>query len=124
MKVKANDLGICGVQQLFYAGKLAHDTEGATDGVVICKVPHRIKVTRVVADVTTAFSGGKISLTAGEDDTVILADSVATATTKGTYSADAFVDVENGGEIKAKLSAAANAGEVEFYIFAVGIPEE
>ena len=124
MKAQMYNLGDCGVQKMFYAGKLSFDDEGATTGVTLCKISHRATVTRVVAKVTTAFSGGKITVTAGEDNDTLMADSVATATTAGTYSADAFVDVANGAEIKAKLSATANAGEVEFYVFAVGIPEE
>jgi len=123
MKVKANNLGECGVVNLFYAGTLKFDTDGATEGVVIGKIPENVVITKAVADVTTAFSAGKVSLTVGEDDDTVLADSVATATTKGAYSANAFVKAKEGAEIKATLSVEAASGEVDFYIFAAGIPE-
>jgi len=129
MKVKANDLGICGVEQLFYAGSVNFDTEDADKGVVLCKAPEKVIITRGVAVVSTAFNAGTtnpVSVGTNSDVNNILASSDITAGTAGTYSADKFVEVAKGAEIKIKYAPTgtdATAGAADIYLFAVGIPD-
>lgn len=125
MKVTANDLGICGVQQLMYAGTVSFDTDGVTNGIVPTKLPHAAIVTRAVVKVTTGFSGDA-KITVGTDEAMsnILSNTDSTAGTAGTYTAQKFVEVKKGAEIKAKITTAATAGAAEIYLFVVGIPED
>lgn len=129
MKVMANDLGVCGVEQLFYAGSVKFNTDKASEGVELCKLPGSVIITRAVAKVTTAFNGGtssKISVGTDDGEGNILGESDITATTAGTYSKQAFLEAERGAAVKAKVTItgdAATAGEAAVYIFAVGIPE-
>ena len=129
MKVCANDLGVCGVEQLFYAGKIAFNTTGASSGVELCKIPNNVMITRAVAVVTTAFDAGTTNvLTIGTNDDVdnLLGSSDITEGTTGAYSKQTFVEAAKGAKIKAKYTqtgTAASAGEAEIYIFAVGIPD-
>ena len=129
MKVKANDLGICGIEQLFFAGKIAFDTTDASTGVELCKVPNNVVITRAVAVVTTAFNAGTTNvLTVGTNDSVdnLLGSSDVTEGTAAAYTKNTFVEAAKGAGIKAKFTqtgTAATAGAAEIYIFAVGIPE-
>lgn len=129
MKVQANDLGVCGVQQLFYAGSIAYNTEDANKGVELCKVPHTAIITRAVAVVKTAFNAGTTNvLTVGTNNDAdnILGTSDITEGTAGAYYADRFLTVAKGASVTAKFTqtgTAATAGEAEIYLFAVGTPE-
>jgi hypothetical protein len=129
MKVQPNDLGICGVEQLLYAGKIAYNTTGASTGVELCKLPHDVVITRAVAVVGTAFNAGTTNvLTVGSNDDCdnLLGSSDITEGTAGAYTENTFVEAAKGAKIKAKYTqtgTAASAGEAEIYIFAVGIPE-
>ena len=129
MKVPANDLGLCGIEQLFYAGQIAYNTTGASSGVELCKVPHDVVITRAVAVVKTAFNAGTTNvLTVGTNDDVdnLLGSSDVTEGTAGAYTKNTFVEAAKGSKIKAKFTetgTAASAGVAEIYIFAVGIPE-
>ena len=121
MKVNANDFGICGVEQLFYAGSIAFDTEDASSGVTLAKLPNNVYITRAVADVTKAFSAGKVTVGVNAAANDILGESDVTPATVGSYSKQTFVKGSTGAEIKAKLSA--SAGSADIYIFFVSIPE-
>ena len=126
MKVQGNNLGQCGIEQLIFAGAVAHDTEDIDDGVAIYKIPHACIITRVVAVVKTAFDGTSPSLIFGteDDDDAFLAAGDITEGTVGAYSKDHFTEMDEGDEIYAKFTATTpTAGAAELYIFAVGIPE-
>ena len=129
MKVCANDLGVCGVEQLFYAGKIAFHPTGASSGGELCKIPNNVMITRAVAVVTTAFDAGTTNvLTIGTNDDVdnLLGSSDITEGTTGAYSKQTFVEAAKGAKIKGKYTqtgTAATAGAAEIYIFAVGIPD-
>ena len=129
MKVRLNDLGKCGVENLFYAGTIKYNTTGAANGVELCAVPNKAIITRAVAVVKTAFNAGStnvLTVGANNDANDLLGSSDITEGTKGSYSKDAFVEVAKGGKIKAKYAqtgTAASAGEADIYLFAVGIPE-
>ena len=129
MKVQANDLGICGVEQLFYAGNVKFNTTGVTTGAELCKLPEKVIITRAVAVVKTAFNAGTTNvLTVGTNDDVndILGTSDITEGTAGTYTKDTFTEASKGKAVKAKFTQtgdAATTGEADIYLFAVGIPE-
>lgn len=129
MKVKANDFGICGVEQLFYAGTVKFDATGVSTGIDLAKLPNSAIITRAVAKVTTAFNAGTTNvLTVGTNDDIdnILGSSDVTEGTAGVYSKQTFVEAAKGDKVKAKYTqtgTAATAGVAEVYIFFVSIPE-
>lgn len=129
MKVMANDLGNCGTEQLFHAGSIAFDTDGADEGVELCKIPHSVIITRAVAVVQTAFNAGTtnvLTVGANSDADNILGSSDITEGTAGTYSKQLFLEAAKGASVKAKFTetgTAATAGAAEIYLFAVGTPE-
>ena len=128
MEVMVNDLGVCGVEQLFYAGKIAFDTTGASTGVELCKLPEKAIITRAVAVVGTAFNAGTTNvLTIGTNDDCdnLMGSSDITEGTAGTYTKDTFVEAVKGAKLKAKYTqtgTAATAGAAKIYVFAVGVP--
>lgn len=129
MNVMANDLGVCGVEQLFFAGKVAYNDTDVSTGVELCKVPSKVIITRAVAVVKTAFNAGTTNvLTIGTNDDVdnLMGSSDITEGTKGAYSKDGFVEAAKDTKIKAKFTqtgTAASAGEAEIFLFAVGVPD-
>ena len=130
MKVNANDLGMCGVEQLLYAGTIKFNTTGAADGVALYTIPHNAVITRVVAKVTDAFDAGTTNVltvgTSSANANELLGSGDITEGTEGVYSKDHFTEVAEKSKIYAKYTQTgtdATAGEAEIYIFAVGIPE-
>lgn len=128
MKVTANDLGICGVEQLIYAGTVKYNTTGVDEGVKIFEIPHDCIITRVVAKVTTAFAGATSPVLiygTSTDDDAYLAEGDITEGTVGVYSKDHFTEASAKDGIYAKLTGTGTftGGEAELYVFAVGIPE-
>ncbi len=129
MKVNATDFGICGTEQLFYAGSVDFDTTGVSTGVALKELPNNAYITRAVAVVTTAFDAGTTNvLTVGTNDDCdnILGSSDVTEGTAGAYNKQTFVEAAKGAKIKAKYTqtgTAATAGSAEIYIFFVSIPE-
>ena len=129
MKVNATDFGICGTEQLFYAGSVAFNDTGVAPGKELKKLPNNAYITRAVAVVTTAFNAGTTNvLTVGTNDDCdnILGTSDITEGTAGTYSKQTFVEAAKGAKIKAKYTQTgtdATAGVADVYIFFVSIPE-
>lgn len=129
MKVVPMDMGVCGVEQLMYAGNVAFDTEGIDAGVELCKIPAHTIITKAVAVVKTAFDAGTTNvLTVGANSGVddLLGSGDITEGTKGAYSKNAFVQCDAKTAVKAKFTqtgTAATAGEAEIYLFVVRIPE-
>lgn len=129
MKVRANDFGICGVEQLFYAGTVAFDDTDAATGVLLKKLPNNVIITRAVAVVTEAFNAGTTNvLTVGTNTDVdnVLGTSDITEGTTGTYNKQTFVQAEAGAKLKAKYTqtgTAATAGSADIYVFFVSIPD-
>lgn len=127
MRVTANDLGLCGVEQLIYAGTIQYDTEGA---VALYTMPHDAVITRTVAVVTEAFNAGTtnvltVGTTAANANELLGSDDV-TEGTAGAYSKDRFIEAAAKSKIYAKFAqtgTAATAGSADIYLFAVGIPE-
>lgn len=124
MKVKANDLGICGVQQLMYAGSVVFDDADAATGVKLCDLPQNIIVTRAVAVVETAFSSGA-TITVGTNEAAndLIGSGKITATEKGNYSVESFAEFKEATAVKAKLGGSATAGSADIYLFVVRIPD-
>ena len=128
MKVKANDLGLCGIEQLMYAGTVKFGDTGIGSGKKIFEMPHEAIITRMVAVVTTAFAGATspalVFGTADDDDAYLAAGDI-TEGTKGSYSKQLFEEAGKGDGIYAKLTGTGTftAGEADLYVFAVGIPE-
>lgn len=129
MKVVPMDLGVCGVEQLVFAGSIAFDTENASDGVVLTKLPANIVITRAVAVVNTAFNAATTNvLTVGTNDDVndILGTSDITEGTAAVYNKQTFIEYNAKKTVKAKYTqtgTAATAGEADIYLFVVRIPE-
>ncbi len=128
MKVTA-DFAECGAVKMFYAGEIAYNTDDVDEGVVICKAPQHMLITRAVAKVTEAFNAATtnvVVLGVKTDDDAILAAADITEGTTGVYSADKFVEVAKGADIIAKYTqtgTAASTGAAEFYLFGVAIPD-
>ena len=130
MKVQANDLGMCGVEQLLHAGTVKFNTTGIADGVAIYTVPHDAVITRVVARVNTAFNAGTTNVltvgTSAADANELLGSGDITEGTAGAYTKQHFTEIAEKGKIYAKYTQTgtdATAGEADIFIFAVGIPE-
>lgn len=129
MKPNPMDLGVCGVEQLLYAGKVKFNDTGVATGVALCTLPANIVVTRAVAVVGTAFDAGTTNvLTVGANSDVndILGTGDITEGTAGAYTADKFVKYTEKKTVKAKYTQTgtdATAGEAEIYLFVVRIPE-
>ncbi len=129
MKVTANDFGICGVEQLFYAGSVNFDDTDVDKGILLKKFPNKAIITRAVAVVGAAFDAGTTNvLTVGTNDDMdnVLGSSDITEGTAGTYSAQKFVEVEAGAKLNAKYTqtgTAATAGAADIYVFFVSIPD-
>ena len=129
MKVQGNDLGMCGVEQLIFAGKVNYNDTGIDEGKAIYEVPHDAIITRAVAVVKTAFAGATspalVFGTADDDDAYMAAGDI-TEGTAGAYTKNLFDEVAANDKIYAKLTGTGDvtAGVAELYIFAVGIPEK
>lgn len=130
MKVTANDLGMCGIEQLIYAGTIKYNTAGASDGVAIYTMPHDAVITRAVAVVGTAFNAGTTNVltvgTTAADANELLGSGDITEGTAGAYSKLHFMEVAEKTKIYAKFTETgtdATAGSADIYLFAVGVPE-
>ena len=128
MKVEPMDLGVCGIEQLMYAGTVAFDTEDVDKGVELCELPAGIVVTKAVAVVTEAFDAGTTNvLTVGANDDVndIMGSGDITEGTKGAYLVNKFAQYDAAATIKAKYTQTgtdATAGAADIYLFVVRIP--
>lgn len=129
MKVTPNDLGICGVVQLMYAGTIKYNTTGASTGVELCKLPANIVVTKATAVVKTAFNAGTTNvLTVGTNSDVddLLGTSDITEGTAGAYTVNKFAEFTTAKTVKAKFTETgtdATTGEADIYLEVVRIPE-
>ena len=125
----ANDLGLCGVEQMFYAGKVAYNTTDIGTGAKLFKATHDMIITKVVAVVGHAFNAGTTNvlvLGTADDDDAIIASGDIDESSATAQSVNKFVKVAKGTEILAKYTSTGtdpSAGDAEFYVFAVGVPE-
>ena len=128
MKAMPMDLGVCGVEQMLYAGSVAFNTEGIDEGVELIELPANIVVTKAVAVVKTAFNAGTTNvLTVGANSDIddILGSGDVTEGTAAAYSVNKFVKYNTAKKIKAKFTetgTAATAGAADIYLFVVRIP--
>ena len=128
MKAMPMDLGVCGVEQMLYAGSVAFNTEGIDEGVELIELPANIVVTKAVAVVKTAFNAGTTNvLTVGANSDIddILGSGDVTEGTAAAYSVNKFVEYNAAKKIKAKYTetgTAATAGAADIYLFVVRIP--
>lgn len=128
MKLHANDLGVCGVSQAFYAGTVKFDTEGISEGVKICDIPEGLIFTKAVAKVKTAFNAATTNvLTVGfeTDKNELLGTSDVTEGTAGIYTKELWVEGGSNNAIYAKYTqtgTAATTGEAEIYLMVVPAP--
>lgn len=126
--------GACGIEQALYVGSVSFDTEGIADGVKLATVPKNHVITKAVAIVKTAFNavttnvltlGNKVGETYDAD--ALLDSSAITEGTKGAYQKQLWIETgSNDMEIYAEFDetgTAATAGEAEFYIFVMRLPE-
>lgn len=129
MKPNPMDLGVCGVEQLVYAGKVNFDDTKVDEGISLCELPANIIVTKAVAVVGTAFNAGTTNvLTVGTNSDVddILGSGDITEGTAGAYTANKFVKYDSKKTVKAKYTQTgtdATTGDAEIYLFVVRIPE-
>lgn len=127
MKPNANDFGMGGVEQMFYAGTVKFNTTGVATGVDLFKAPNKMIITKAVAVVKTAFNAATTNvLTIGANDDVndLLGTSDITEGTTGNYIKNTFVEVAKGGKVKAKYTqtgTAATTGEADIYLFFVPV---
>jgi len=129
MKPMANDFGMGGVEQMFYAGSVAFNDADVDKGVEIFKAPNKMIVTRAVAVVKEAFNAATTNvlvLGTEDDDDAIMASADITEGTTGTYSKPVFVELAKGDSVLGKFTqtgTAATAGEADFYLFFVTVAE-
>jgi len=129
MKPMANDFGMGGVEQMFYAGSVAFDDTDVDEGIELFKTPNKMIITRAVAVVTEAFNAATTNvLTVGANDDVndILGSSDVTEGTEGAYTKNTFVELAKGKKIKAKFTetgTAATKGAADIYLFFVTVAE-
>lgn len=129
MKLNPMDLGVCGVNQTFYAGTLKFDTEGAAAGVMLCELPKNTIVVRGIAVVNEAFDASTSNtITVGKKAAAneIIGSSVITASSVGAYKSDVFVDMGEETAVYAKYAQsgdAAAAGAVDIYLEVVAAPQ-
>ena len=78
MKVNPMDLGVCGVEQLLYAGKVNFNDTNVEEGIALVDLPKNVIVTRAVCVVGTAFNAATTNvLTVGTNsdvDDILAAD--------------------------------------------------
>ena len=129
MKPMANDFGMGGVEQMFYAGSVKFNDTGISTGLDVFKAPNKMIITKAVAVVTTAFDAGTTNvLTLGANDDVndLLGSSDVTEGTTGAYIKNTFVEVDKGDKVKAKYTQTgtdATAGAADIYLFFVTVAE-
>lgn len=129
MQVNPMDLGVCGVEQLLYAGTVKYNDTGVATGVELITLPANIIVTKAVAVVGTAFNAATTNvLTVGTNDDInnLLGADDVTEGTAGAYSVNKFAKFTSATKVKAKYTqtgTAATAGDAEIYLFVVRIPE-
>lgn len=129
MKLNPMDLGVCGVNQTFYAGTLNFDTEGAAAGVALCELPKNTIVVRGIAVVNKAFNAGTSNtITVGKKAAAneVLGSAAVTAGTAGVYKSDVFVDMGEETAVYAKYEqsgTAATAGSVDIFLEVVAAPQ-
>lgn len=129
MRPMANDMGMCGIEQMFYAGTIAYDDTDVDKGIALFTAPNKMMITRAVAVVTEAFNASSTNVVVvgtKDDDDAIMASADITEGTAGTYSKQTFVDIPKGGKVLAKYTqtgTSATAGAVDIYLFAVGVAE-
>lgn len=127
MNLNPMDLGVCGVEQVLYAGKVSFDTKDIANGVELVELPENIIITKAVAIVGKAFNAETTNvLTVGTNDTaddLLGADDV----TEGTYMKSLF-EIRKGAPVKVKVKyastgTAATTGEADIYLGVVRTPE-
>ena len=129
MKLNPMDLGVCGVNQTFYAGTLKFDTEGAAAGVMLCELPKNTIVVRGIAVVNEAFNAATSNtVTVGKKAATneIIGSYGSTAGSAGAYKSDVFVDMGEETAVYAKYAQsgdAATAGAVDIYLEVVAAPQ-
>lgn len=129
MKLNPMDLGVCGVNQTFYAGTLKFDTEGAAAGVMLCELPKNTIVVRGIAVVSEAFNAETTNtITVGKKAAAneVIGSSVITAGTPGAYKSDVFVDMGEETAVYAKYEQSGNAattGSVDIFLEVVAAPQ-
>lgn len=130
MNLNPMDLGVCGVEQVLYAGKVSFNTKDIATGVELVELPKNIIITKAVAVIGNAFNAETTNvLTVGTNnsaDDLIGADDV-TEETAGTYMKNMF-KILKGAPVKVKAKyvstgTAATAGEAEIYLGVVRTPE-
>lgn len=130
MNLNPMDLGVCGVEQVLYAGKVSFDTKDIANGVELVELPENIIITKAVAIVGKAFNAETTNvLTVGTNDTAddLLGADDVTEGTAGTYMKSLF-EIRKGTPVKVKAKytstgTAATAGKADIYLGVVRTPE-
>ena len=128
MRLKANDLGVCGTVQAFSAGIVKFNTEGIDEGVKICDIPKGLIIVKAVAKIKKAFNASTTNvLTVGfeENKNELLGDSDVTESSVGIQTKDIWIEAGNHTEIFAKFiqtGDAATDGEAEIFLVVIPTP--
>lgn len=116
MKVGMYNEGACGIEQIIYLGTITHEAgTGSTklNGVL----PAGFKVTRLVIDVTEAFTAST-TLNLGDKTTATKYASAKNVAAAGPLFEEKFENVEEAAvEVYAALSAEATAGSADIYAY-------
>ncbi len=129
MKLNPMDMGVCGVEQVLYAGSVAFDTKDIATGAVIGKLPANTIITGAVAVVKTAFNAATtnvLTLGSGNADDNLMGTADITEGTTGAYVKNVWVDCSVATDIKAKFTqsgTAATAGAADIFLKVVRRPE-
>ncbi len=122
--------GACGIEQALYIGKIKFNSTGAATGITLAEVPANHVITRAVCKVTEEFDAGTTNvLTLGTDESIadLLGANAVMEDTPGVYQAQTWLETgATQKTVKAKYAQtgdAAEAGEAEFYLFVLRLPE-
>ncbi len=130
MKLRAMDIGRCGVEQFLCAGKVSCKDAGIDKGIELCELPENIIITKVVAVVEEAFNAATTNvLTVGtnEEANDLLGEDAVTEGTVGEYMKDMFkIHKKAPVKINVKFASSgteATKGKASIYLGVIRIPD-
>lgn len=116
MKAGMYNEGACGIEQIIYLGTITHEV-GTERAKLDGHLPAGFKVTKLVIDVTEAFTAST-TLNLGDKTTETKYASAKNVAAAGPLFEDKFEDVgETAVEVYATLSAEATAGSADIYAY-------
>lgn len=115
MKAGMYNEGACGIEQIVFLGSITH--EAGTESTKLGALPAGFKLTKLVIDVTEAFTAST-TMNIGDESTATKYASAKDVATAGALFEDKFEDIgEAAVDVYAALSAEATAGSADIYAY-------